>query len=236
MQSPSPPTPPTPPIIPPPPPAMPAPAPVQGQPSIMFGPANDPAMVLEGLRAQRRELRNQLEALEERRHELSEQLQDPMVGGADRKGLEQRITDIDARISATDQQIAAADLEVARAAAVPGAVMPDQPHVPQGPPEEFFVLGGLFMIVVLLPLSIAHARRIWRRGAAVVTGLPAELYERLTRIEHSVESVAIEVERIGEGQRFMTRVFTEGGDPHAIGAGPAQPVERNAPEASQLRR
>ena len=34
----------------------------------------------------------------------------------------------------------------------------------------------------------------------------AELRDRLQRIEHSVESVAIEVERIGEGQRFMTHL------------------------------
>ncbi|MFL5595466.1 MAG: hypothetical protein ACJ785_12780, partial [Gemmatimonadaceae bacterium] len=103
----------------------------------------------------------------------------------------------------------------------------------QGPPEEAFVLGGIFMIVVLLPLSVALARRIWRRSAAVVTSLPREIVERLTRMEHALEATAVEVERIGEGQRFLTRLFTEGEGVRAIGSGAGQQVERkplNAPK------
>jgi hypothetical protein len=79
---------------------------------------------------------------------------------------------------------------------------------------------------VLLPISIAFARRIWRRSAAVVTSLPREIAERLQRMEQSVEATAIEVERIGEGQRFLTRLFTEGEGARALGGGSAQPVER----------
>jgi hypothetical protein len=63
--------------------------------------------------------------------------------------------------------------------------------------------------VVLLPLSIAYARRIWRKGGQVVAAFPKEIAERMNRVEQIVESTAIEVERIGEGQRFMTRVLTE---------------------------
>jgi hypothetical protein len=40
----------------------------------------------------------------------------------------------------------------------------------------------------------------------------------LTHLEQSVDAVAIEVERIGEGQRFMTRFFTENGTPRAPGS------------------
>jgi hypothetical protein len=95
-----------------------------------------------------------------------------------------------------------------------------------GPPEEAYVLGGIFIVVVLLPISIAFARRIWRRSAAVVTSLPREISERLQRMEQSVEATAIEVERIGEGQRFLTRLFTEGEGARALGGGSAQSVER----------
>jgi hypothetical protein len=45
-------------------------------------------------------------------------------------------------------------------------------------------------------------------------------------MEHAVEATAVEVERIGEGQRFLTRLFTEGEGARAIGAGAAQPIER----------
>lgn len=33
---------------------------------------------------------------------------------------------------------------------------------------------------------------------------------RLQRIEHAVEAIAIEVERLGEGQRFTTKMLAEG--------------------------
>jgi len=81
----------------------------------------------------------------------------------------------------------------------------------------------MFIVVVLLPISIAFARRIWRRSAAVVSSLPQEVMDRLTRLDHAVDSIAVEVERIGEGQRFMTRVLAEKGSaPAALAAAAEQ--------------
>jgi len=171
-----------------------------------------PADNYRGLKAQREELGDQLSLMSNRRENLAEQLQDPMMRGASRTGLEQRITEVDARISMLDKQIAEVDGQVARAAAIPGAtVRPSEPRT--GPQEEVWApLGALFILVAFLPLSIAYARRIWRRGAAagvVVASLPKEMSERFVRMEQAVEATALEVERIGEGQRFMTRVLTE---------------------------
>jgi hypothetical protein len=176
----------------------------------------NPTALLKAAEAARRELGNQLENLQDRRNNLSERLQEPMVKGADKTGLESRIAEVDARISAVDKQIAAADAEVAKAAGVPGAYVEPPPFQNNGPPEEAFVLGGIFMLVVLLPISIAFARRIWRRGVVTVSALPQEVIERLTRLDQAVDSIAVEVERIGEGQRFMTRLFTSKGTPEAL--------------------
>ena len=195
-----------------------------------------PAAVYEALKAQRRELSNQLSNLEDRRRDLSGRLEEPMVGGADRKGLEQRITDVDQRISSIDKAIAESEAAIAKQAAVPGAVQERREPIRQGPPEEAFVLGGIFMIIVLLPLSIAIARRIWRRGVATITKLPAELTDRLTRLEQGMDAVAVEVERIGEGQRYMARMLGEDGSLRAIGAGAAEPVEVKVREAEGYRR
>jgi prefoldin subunit 5 len=194
-------------------------------------PGASASAVYEGLKAQRTELGNQLESLEDKRRDLSQRLEEPMVGGADRKGLEQRITEIDGRISSIDKQIAESEAQIARAAGVPGAVVPPKPIPRQGPPEEVFVLGGLFIFIVLLPLSIALARRIWRRGVATITKLPAELTERLTRLEQGMDAIAVEIERVGEGQRYMARLFGDDGSPRAIGAGAAEPVEVKVREA-----
>ncbi len=208
-----------------------------GQIILAGGQGASAAAVYEGLKAQRTELRNQLENLEDKRRDLSQRLEEPMVGGADRRGIEQRITEIDQRISSLDKQIAESETQIARAAGVPGAVVPPRPIPRQGPPEEAFVLGGMFIVIVLLPLSVAMARRIWRRGVATITKLPAELTERLTRLEQGMDAVAVEVERIGEGQRYMSRLFAEDGSLRAIGAGAAEPVEIKARDAEgQYRR
>jgi hypothetical protein len=206
-------------------PAAPTAAPVivQVQPDGgLLGPVRgEPHLVYQAFRDQRTELRNQLERLENQREEISSQLQAPMEGGASRVGLEARIAQIDVRIAELDKQIAAADQSVARAAAIPGAIIPDPPFERSGPPEEFWVIAGLIMVPSAFILTIAYARRLWRRGAAVVQAIPQEFYERFTRLEHSLDSIAVEVERVGEGQRYLTRMYAEKG----LGAGAAQPIE-----------
>lgn len=166
--------------------------------------------VYQAFRAQRRVLGNQMDELQNQRDNISRELQQEGISAADKKGLEQRITTVDERINALDKQIAEADAQVAKAAAVPGAAV-DPPEPPRtGPPEEFWVLSTIFGSIILIPISIAYARRVWRRGAKIVTNIPKELTDRLMRVEQTVEATAIEIERIGEGQRFMTRLFTEG--------------------------
>jgi hypothetical protein len=211
---------------------------IDGQPFSSF--SNSPADVYQGLQAQRRELGDQLERLEERRGELSEQLQNPMVSGADRSGIEQRISALDARIASVEQQIAASEAQIASAAAVPGATIepPPLPEPHDGEHAGLFVGGAGAGLG--LALAVAVVRRRMRRGkrAPVLPGAEAqgEVLERLNRLEQSVDSVAVEVERIGEGQRFMTNFFTEKGGPRAIGAGPLEPVEVNQRETERVQR
>jgi hypothetical protein len=50
--------------------------------------------------------------------------------------------------------------------------------------------------------------RSWRRERPEIAA-PQELTDGLARLEQSLDAVAIEVERIGESQRFMTRLFAE---------------------------
>ena len=184
-----------------------------------------PSAIYEGFRAQRRELSNQLDDLEGTRRGITSQLEELDPANTDRKPLENRLTDIDTRIKAVDQMLAGNAAQLAQAAAVPGAVVEQPPPAPrQGPPEEAWVLGGIFLIVAVFPLSVAFARRIWRRSAAAVTSLPRDIADRLQRMEQAIEATAVEVERIGEGQRFITRLFTEGEKVKAIGA---KSAERN---------
>jgi transposase len=207
------------------PPAPPPPAPLspeeqtilkQGQQVFVDGKpiTGSPEAVYQALVHQRDELGNQMERLKDERRDITNRLRgEEPLADADKAGLEKRLTTIDGRIETLDKQIAGADAQVASAAAVPGAIVEHPPEPRHGPPEEVFVLGGIFMFVAILPISIAYARRIWRRSAAAVVALPHDIVERFTQIDQAVESIAVEVERIGEGQRFITRVLSEQGRP-----------------------
>ena len=43
-----------------------------------------------------------------------------------------------------------------------------------------------------------------------------EIAERLAKLDNAVDSMAVEVERISEGQRFVTKVLAERGAPAAL--------------------
>lgn len=202
-------------------------------PSAAARSAPSASAIYEGFRAQRRELNNQLDELESTRREITSQLEDVSAGSPERKPLETRMTDIDSRITTVDQMLASNATDISKAAAIPGAVVEPPRVINEGPPQEAYALGGIFMLVVLLPISVAFARRIWRRSAAAVAAFPREIGERLLRMEQALEATAVEVERIGEGQRFLTRLFTEGEGARSLGAGAAQPLERKSVKAPE---
>ena len=71
---------------------------------------------------------------------------------------------------------------------------------------------GVGVFPLLLPVVFALSRRIWVRYGTPVNQLAAlEASPRLERIEQAIESVAIEVERISEAQRFAARLLAERG-------------------------
>ena len=70
----------------------------------------------------------------------------------------------------------------------------------------FFVM--IAAIIIGLPLMRAIARRI-DRGAPAPVQCPNELKDQLNHLSQSVDAIAIEVERISEGQRFTTKMLAE---------------------------
>ena len=58
-----------------------------------------------------------------------------------------------------------------------------------------------------LPVAKAYARRLDRGPSE--PSIPPELQSRLERMEQALDSIAIEVERISEGQRFTTKLLAE---------------------------
>jgi hypothetical protein len=77
-------------------------------------------------------------------------------------------------------------------------------------PEELIPIVALIAIAtvfILGPIARAYARKLEREGSS--SNASGDVEERLARIEHTVESIAIEVERISEGQRFTTKLLSE---------------------------
>lgn len=231
----APPVPDQPPAVPPAPaPTLPGPSTVGDNNAFIPG-AQSPQRLLDAAKAQQVELQRQQRSLENRRDDVLDEINSSDTPAAALPGLQGRLAELDARISATDAQIAEADALVVQRTAIPGAVPPRNDNVPSGPPDGLIAIPIVFTIFVLFPLAVGYARRMWKRGATVIAPVPKEVRDRLDQMGDAVESMALEVERIGEGQRFLTRVMTE--SPRELSAGGLPPITVPRPaEASPLRR
>jgi hypothetical protein len=83
----------------------------------------------------------------------------------------------------------------------------------QMPRDDFFSASQVMDIMtggalLLVPFVIVLARQLWIRGTRR-PALDPENSPRLQRIEEAVEAIALEVERIGEAQRFTTKLLAE---------------------------
>ena len=94
-------------------------------------------------------------------------------------------------------------------------------------PEIAVPLGAFVTAIVLaigVPLARAYSRKL--DAEAKNPRIPSEVAARLERMEQALDSVALEVERISEGQRFTTKLLSEGrgaGDVRQIQSSSASP-------------
>jgi hypothetical protein len=77
-------------------------------------------------------------------------------------------------------------------------------------PDSIAALGGVFMVFVLAPIAFAAARMMWKRtNRPVQPAISDDASRRLERLEQGMDAIAIEIERVSEGQRFVTRLLSE---------------------------
>ena len=65
------------------------------------------------------------------------------------------------------------------------------------------------LIIIGLPLARAFARRMDRKSGGGTAQIPTEVSAQLAHLNQAVDAIAVEVERISEGQRFTTRLLSE---------------------------
>ena len=71
-------------------------------------------------------------------------------------------------------------------------------------------MSSLFILFVLAPLALAAARNMWKRGSRPAPPPPdVENARKMEQLQQSVDTIAVEMERVSEGQRFVTRLLSE---------------------------
>jgi hypothetical protein len=170
---------------------------------------------IEALRDQRSELSNQLISATNRRDEFAKELL--TATGANREGLEARVKLLDQRILQIEGEIASTGQLLASSLAQNPT--PDIPFGNMRP--DITAIAIVFTIFVMAPLALAVTRMIWKRASsprAANPQLERENSERLQRLESAVDAIAIEMERVSEGQRFVTKLLAESAQRVQVGA------------------
>jgi hypothetical protein len=69
------------------------------------------------------------------------------------------------------------------------------------------IFGSVTLISVAF--AVAYGAGRWRKGGVLPDGSLNRLEQRMERIEQSIDAVAVEVERVSESQRFVTKLLAE---------------------------
>jgi hypothetical protein len=192
---------------------------------------------LHTLVGRRTELAAQIESLTERREEVADQLHG--AEAAARPGLIARLGALDERIVRLEQEIVEADDAIAAAISA-GVIAPPSPveqtETTEQPwdmstfsEEAVAVIAGQTIVFVLLAIILYQIG--WRRAAAKFSRGRPEDSGRIDQLQNSVDAIAVEIERISEGQRYVSKVLNEGAAQDIVATGgqeEAIPVRRKA--------
>ena len=192
---------------------------MQQAPRIAGAPQNANAAQLGELRAKAADLKLRLSDLDGRRTQLKDRYDRFQGADADRIALGKELAGVQHDLTATQVQLETTteqidelttqrDMErVFSLQRPPSSIPMTAPADPFLGPKEIMTVGsGIF--ILLFPLVLVLARRLWVRSVPRAS-LDPEESPRLQRIEQAIESIALEVERIGEAQRFTTKLLAD---------------------------
>ena len=171
--------------------------------------------------ALRDELSNQLNSAISRRADLNRLLQSQTVANV--PGLQVRVAQLDSRISEIEDQIAVNGRNLTSSPGLLATGTGSSFGIP-GPSRlnggQVTAVSIVLTIFVFFPLAITAARLLWRRAShPQVAGPSREETARLDSIERGIEAIAIEMERVTEGQRYVTKILSERQSVREVGGG-----------------
>jgi hypothetical protein len=164
---------------------------------------------MQALMARRRELSDQLTSVSDRRHELSMELIGADAGA--RAGLQARIAVLDKRILQLENDLALTGSQLAAAPSNLIDITEFARNEPQGDQfPEGVAVGGFSAFAIASIVYALTRRRRWGRSSRSAPALQdTESAQRLERLERGMDAIAVEIERISEGQRFVTKLLAE---------------------------
>ncbi len=164
---------------------------------------------MNALIARRDQLSAQLESVTDRRDDLIDQMRTaPNVAMA---GLQSQLSVLDARVLQLENGLATTGQEIAAASPqlVSMARARDDNEDSNGSFDDGVgagVAGSVGVMAVILFVLFRRFRRSPRNRVPLMISADSE---RLQRVEQGMEAMAIEIERISEGQRFVTKLLSD---------------------------
>ena len=168
---------------------------------------------MQALRVKMRDLRNELQDAAERRNSVASR----MLGVAEsaRPGMLARLNELDGRIIALEKEITATGAQLR--SAPPGALIAGSEQavnpadVARNVTENMIPIVAIVTIFFFFPIALSVARLLWKRASAPTRqAIPdSGTQQRLEQLQQAVDTIAIEVERISEGQRFVTKLLSD---------------------------
>lgn len=193
----------------------------------------DPAIA--ALQAQVGVLQQRVERLKEERSTLVDE-----ADGADNRetqaAVRERLTTVQGQLAESETALRVAEDKLAALGIGPTpATYTETRELPPPPgrpdiPDNVLTISVISVLFVGLPMAIGLSRWLWRRAAPAPapSAFPAAESQRLSRLEQSVDAIAVELERVSEGQRFVTKLLA---DQRGLPAGAAEPIRVPQPEA-----
>ena len=181
---------------------------------------------VDALVRQRDEISNQLTNVNERRQELVSEIRASPDGVA-RTGLEDRLRILDQRLIQLESDLAITGRQLAGAPADLVAFAQRDTPTPvsrsSGDWEEGLMTGGFFTLLAVGVYTLIRRYRRRKQPKKRTSELPSDSAQRLERLEQGMEAIAIEIERVSEGQRFVTKLLSESPQPVGLNSRIAQP-------------
>jgi hypothetical protein len=164
--------------------------------------------------AQREILSEQLGDMQNQRREIADQYktapqQSWPALNAQLADLSTQTIDLQRQINLIGRQIAGASPDLI---AMTRPAPPDPYAGTFGEGVGVGALGGIVLATAVMLLARLFRRRFRRDETPATRMIASDDSERLKRLETGIDAMAIEIERISEGQRFVTKLMSESHD------------------------